>query len=356
MIATHALPLAALALATPLLFAQDKAKEKPTLEAGMPAPALAVESWLKGAPIERFEAGKVYVVEFWATWCGPCIATMPHLSALQADYKDRGVTIIGTNIWEDEEYGDSTLPKVKEFLAKQGDRMGYTVAYDGPAKKMDASFMRAAGRNGIPSSFIVDKNGVIAWIGHPARMDFALSEIVAGTWDVKTGPDREKKVLGELAAISKQIAQDPAAAQAAFDAFAAAHPAVAKHQDDLKLDLLKGLGRWEQVWEVLGKKVDAAIARKDAMELNDIAWGIVDPEAKVAERNAALALRAALKADEFSESKSPAILDTLARCYATQRDFKKAIEVQTRAVAAATGKMKESLQEALDEYTAKAAQ
>lgn len=50
-----------------------------TLKAGDPAPPLKIEKWLKSGPIERFEKGKVYVLEFWATWCPPCIASMPHL-------------------------------------------------------------------------------------------------------------------------------------------------------------------------------------------------------------------------------------------------------------------------------------
>src|SRR5262245_37959460 len=71
------------------------APKKPTLVIGSPAPALQAEKWVKGAPVASFEKGKTYVVEFWATWCGPCIASMPHLSALSRQYKDKGVTIVG---------------------------------------------------------------------------------------------------------------------------------------------------------------------------------------------------------------------------------------------------------------------
>lgn len=83
-----------------LLAAPDQARSRqatPSLAVGDPAPPLRVEAFLKGEPIAAFEPGKVYVIEFWATWCAPCIEQMPHLSALQTLYADRGVTIVGTD-------------------------------------------------------------------------------------------------------------------------------------------------------------------------------------------------------------------------------------------------------------------
>lgn len=356
MFRSFALSLAALAVAAPVVLAQEtKNASAPALKVGMPAPALKVEKWVKGSPIASFEKGKVYMVEFWATWCGPCIASMPHLSALQREYKDKGFTLIGTNIWEDEEYNAETLPKVEKFVTSQGERMGYTVAFDGPAKAMDANYMRAAGRTGIPSAFLVDQTGTIAWVGHPGGVDYALSEVIAGTWDVKTGPEREKKVYEGLKAVSRKLKDDPAGAQAEFDKFAAAYPVIAKHQDDLKLGLLKANGQWHKVYAIFGAQVDEAIARKDANTLNSIAWEIVDPESEIGKRDVELAMRAALKADEFSGGKNAAILDTLARCYATKGDMAKAIEVQTKAVECAEGEMKTSLETVLAEYKAKGA-
>ncbi len=345
--------IAALCLSAPAAFAfqaKDAAAPKaPTLKAGDAAPALVIEKWVKGTPVASFEKGKVYVVEFWATWCGPCVHAFPHLSALQQDYKDKGVTIIGTNIWEDKVYSDTTLPKVEKFVEGQGERMGYTVAYDGPGKSMDANYMRAAGRNGIPSAFIVDQKGTIAWVGHPASIDFALGEVVAGKWDVTTGPEREKKVTDQLTSIQKKLKDDPAGAQAEFDKFQSTYPAIARHQDDLKLELLKANGQWD-------KAVDMAIASKNAMALNAIAWGIVDPDAKLAKRNLEVAMRAATAANEISGGNDPGILDTLARTYFTKGDVKKAIEIETKAVGLAKDAMKADLEKALAEFKAKDSQ
>jgi thiol-disulfide isomerase/thioredoxin len=163
-------------------------KPAPTLKVGDAAPEFKVEKFIKGDEFSGFEKGKVYVVEFWATWCGPCIMSMPHISELQREYKDKGVTIVGVNIWEDKNFDDATLKKVEEFVQKKGDGMDYTVAYDGGSKHMDTTWMKAAGRNGIPSAFLVDQTGTIAWMGHPMSLDMVLDEVITGKWDKEKGP------------------------------------------------------------------------------------------------------------------------------------------------------------------------
>jgi thiol-disulfide isomerase/thioredoxin len=62
------------------------------LTLGSKAPKLELKKFIKGESVKGFEKGKIYVVELWATWCGPCRTTIPHLTELQKKYKD--VTII----------------------------------------------------------------------------------------------------------------------------------------------------------------------------------------------------------------------------------------------------------------------
>src|SRR5215469_6148510 len=125
-----------------------------TLKVGDPAPKLQAGKWVQGSPVKDFEKGKAYIVEFWATWCGPCRESIPHLNETYKKYKDKGLTVIGMNCWE----RDESL--VEPFVKKMGDKMTYRVALDdkegSDQGKMAETWMAAAGRDGIPSAFLVD--------------------------------------------------------------------------------------------------------------------------------------------------------------------------------------------------------
>jgi thiol-disulfide isomerase/thioredoxin len=155
-----------------------------TLHVGDPAPALQVSEWIKGTPVNGFEKGHVYVVEFWATWCGWCKFSMRHLSAMAAKY-DGKVTFISMDVLENKpKDGGSVLPKVESFVKSAGDVMSYNIAADTAGDAMKKTWMDASGQGGIPCSFIVDGDGKIAWIGHPALgLEEALPLVLAGKLD-----------------------------------------------------------------------------------------------------------------------------------------------------------------------------
>ncbi|HAZ64674.1 MAG TPA: hypothetical protein DCZ72_13845 [Armatimonadetes bacterium] len=178
-----------LCLALGLMMAAG-AQEAPTLTLGDPAPKLVLSEWVKGEPITEFAPETVTVVEFWATWCGPCRTTIPHLTELAKQHSN--VKFIGVDIWENDP------DAVKAFVAEMGDQMDYAVAIDqlqapaegededGPtAGVMATTWMLAAGENGIPSAFIINGEGRVAWIGHPMGMDEPLQQIVDGTYDLE---------------------------------------------------------------------------------------------------------------------------------------------------------------------------
>ncbi|MFI5153713.1 MAG: TlpA family protein disulfide reductase [Chitinophagales bacterium] len=151
-----------------------------SLNIGDPAPLLRVREWIKGQPVQRFEKGNMYVVEFWATWCIPCIAAMPHLSDLAGEYKNR-VTILGIDIYEKK---TTSMEKVKAFVDSMGQRMDYRVAA-ADSNFMVTDWFDASGEKGIPKTFIVNAEGRVAWIGHPKYLAVVLPKILNNNWDIK---------------------------------------------------------------------------------------------------------------------------------------------------------------------------
>src|SRR5688500_17455059 len=119
-------------------------KEAKSLKVGDPAPKLKATKWLQGAEVTEFAPGKTYVVEFWATWCGPCIVMMPHMAEMQREYKDKGVTFVGFT----KKDRTNTAEKVAAFVEKRGPKLGYTFAYADDAETYDA-YMQASGQGGI---------------------------------------------------------------------------------------------------------------------------------------------------------------------------------------------------------------
>jgi len=156
--------------------------EQPLLNIGDPAPKLNKIKWIKGTPIQEFTKGKIYVLEFWATWCGPCKAAMPHLSELALKYKDK-VVILGIDIYETK---STSMETVKAFVDSLGNKMNYNVAADDSNFMVDKWLIASEEKTkGIPRTFVINEKGQLAWIGHPKDLEPVLSKIVNQTWDIQ---------------------------------------------------------------------------------------------------------------------------------------------------------------------------
>lgn len=327
-----------------------------TLHVGDPAPALQVDKWLKGEPTKTFEAGKIYVIECWATWCGPCIASMPHVTKMAAKYKDKGVIVIGVDVWERD------LTKPEPFVKEMGDKMGYNVVMDdlsgGAPGAMATTWLKAAGRNGIPCSFLIDRTGKIAWIGHPMQMERPLSLLADDKFDIAAEAkltEQMDKLNAEFAAALKAGENDKALAT--LDSIATLNPTMSNQYSSTRLMLLM-------------RKKDYAAANTLAASLannpeNDaMAAPLASTLLSASEPDkidAALALKLASKAYEANKDGQGGgwqyqIL--LAKAYAANKQYDKAVETQEAAIAKLPAQLapqvKEREEKTLAEYKAKA--
>ncbi|MET4072264.1 thiol-disulfide isomerase/thioredoxin [Bradyrhizobium sp. S3.2.6] len=147
------------------------------LSVGSRAPSIEVEDWLRGQPVTKFEPGKVYIVEFWATWSGSCIASMANFVILQDKYRNNAVEAVGIAAHEQALTADEARASLYFWLTKSVPNLNYAIAfyYAGEMNKlwMDPSFSV-----GLPTSFVVDRDGRLAFIGYPTRLDNVLPKVL----------------------------------------------------------------------------------------------------------------------------------------------------------------------------------
>ncbi|HUR47054.1 MAG TPA: TlpA disulfide reductase family protein, partial [Candidatus Saccharimonadales bacterium] len=152
---------------------------------GDAAPPVKLNEWLKGTPVDLKDPKKIYVVEFWATWCGPCKISIPKLTEAQSTFKDKNVVVIGVSAEE--------CDVVKPFVNRMGDQMAYTVGCDNEEKSTYASYMNGFSQNGIPHAFIV-KEGKVIWHGNPLvdPVESALFDITTGKYDLAAAKAKDE--------------------------------------------------------------------------------------------------------------------------------------------------------------------
>jgi len=122
------------------------------------APELVVEKWISKQPDTK---GKFVLIDFWATWCGPCRAYIPSLNDIQKKYADK-VVIIGVS--------DESAEKVEAF---NNPKINYFEAIDTKGVVKNQLEVK-----GIPHAILIDPKGIVRWEGFPLLKDNELTEEV----------------------------------------------------------------------------------------------------------------------------------------------------------------------------------
>ena len=318
------------------------------LTVGDPAPPLRAARWLRGEGPTAFEPGTVYVVEFWATWCAPCLQVIPHMKGLQARYSDPsrkgpGVRFVAMSIWEDEP------DAVEPFVERTGDRMVGTVGSDllteaQPEGASAVAWMDAAGQAQIPAAFIVDGRGRIAWIGHPLEVDRPLARIVAGDWDLARAALEHRRRMALVLArrrLGLQLAQLSRAgkwdeAVQVVETSLVDHPNLELELGLHKYELLARGGKRAEC-EAYGARLVEVVFKNEPGQLGALAWSIADPNNETPDRDLALARRAAERANELTGWSEASLVDILAVTVFEQGDTTTAVQLQQKAVRLAKG-------------------
>lgn len=149
--------------------------EAPHDSIGKAAPALnlpVIGSDSAKIDLASYKGKNIVVVDFWATWCGPCVKALPHVTKVTSELKEQGVVFLAVNVGEEPE-------KVKAFMDKKG--WTFTALSD-----QDNAVSESFGVSGIPHTAIIDKDGKVRQVhvgfapGNEKKLKAELEALIAG--------------------------------------------------------------------------------------------------------------------------------------------------------------------------------
>ncbi|HUP76981.1 MAG TPA: TlpA disulfide reductase family protein [Pirellula sp.] len=359
------LPLVALLFAVGFVFFSPRtdsiAADK--LVVGSIAPKLNVEHWVQNGggifpKVTDFKSGRVYVVEFWATTCGPCVQSMPHLAELQTNYTDKGLQIVSISSEPVEVVNAFLENELKDETGKRQKISEVTRSYcltTDPDGSSDADYMQAAHQNGIPCAFIVGKDAKIEWIGHPMGMDDILVSVLEDKWD-REKYIAEQQLIEEIQTTVGGLTRRKKFAEAA----AAIDGYIAKISDRrIQFGLYKSkidmqIRSSADIQDITKSYEDLfASCAEEPLFVQDVAWSAYEAyvenrlQSKKIIRTSIAAVEKTLPLVEGATKAN--LFDTIARLYSGIGDLRPAIQAQTQAVKLSDGIDQETFKEFLQE-------
>lgn len=170
-------------LSTQISFGQINVK------VGEKVPDLVITDYIQNTPSDKNFNNKFKIVEFWATWCGPCLAAVPHINELQNKYKDnKNLVFISIS--------DETPEKIKKTL----DKIRFeTIVVSDQSQKSHKSLIMKGESYSIPQTILIDNQNIVRWIGYPNLLNHeVIDNFLSGQLGPKAKPDVEKVDKKEL--------------------------------------------------------------------------------------------------------------------------------------------------------------
>lgn len=150
---------------------------------GQPAPKINVTNWLANKPADESLAGKFIVLEFWATWCGPCLKAVPHLNELQSRF-DRPDLYFISMTDESADRTETTLRRVNFESMVATDETKQTQIAFGDGQK---------GLEQFPLTVLIDKDNIVRWIGEPEELTEPLMEAFLAGQKIEEAAAKEEQ-------------------------------------------------------------------------------------------------------------------------------------------------------------------
>jgi uncharacterized protein (TIGR03435 family) len=184
-----------------LIFLAGNMYSQDTLKVGDKAPKINITDYILNIPKDKNIGGKFIVLEFWATWCAPCLSAVPHLNELHDNFKNRKDLLFLSMTYEKPEKTKRTLEKIP-FK---------TVVVSDQTKLNEANF----NVDEIPHTVLIDNKGIIRWIGIPTELNSSVIEnflngtnISKGNLTLPTEKKQEKVTEEQAPANSIDITLD----------------------------------------------------------------------------------------------------------------------------------------------------
>ncbi len=318
------------------------------LNIGDPAPPLKIKEWVRGDAVNlaKDAAKKIHMIEFWATWCPPCKASVPLLTQYQKKH-DKDLVIVGVT---DPDPRNSPTD-IKQFVKEQGANMSYTVAMDDGGSTTQAYMPSEVA--GIPYAFLVGRDGKVVWHGSPLdpALEKVLPDVIGGSYDVaaaKAAASVEQEVAKRFQTLEMafQLGQREAVWEGVVDILridpaneTAMQVLTSLYVDDPK----RGDVFRKTIRDHIGKH------KGNARAMQSVARTLCEND-DLSTRTPDLAIEAGRAAYEAAGQRDRRTIETYAQALYQIGDLDRAIALQKDAVAAAPETDREISQRVLEHY------